>query len=242
MGIYLEKAVAAVVALGMASLLLAGFFLLQVPAASANAQPAEIPAPSAAVSSIAEPRGPQTVIFAGGCFWGVQGVFQHVKGVTRAVSGYAGGTLGNPDYEAVSTGRTGHAESVQVTYDPAQVSYATLLQVFFSVVHDPTELNRQGPDRGTQYRSAIFTTTGAQLEATKAYIAQLQAAKVFNAPIVTQVQGTTRFYRAEGHHQDYLTLNPDAAYIRYNDAPKIAALKQEYPSLYRDKPVLVGTR
>ena len=242
MSIHLEKVVAAVVALGMACLLLVGFFVLQVPGASANAQAAEVPAPSAAVSGIAEPRGLQTVVFAGGCFWGVQGVFQHVNGVTRAVSGYAGGTRGNPTYEDVSTGRTGHAESVQVTYDPAQVSYADLLQVFFSVVHDPTELNRQGPDHGTQYRSAIFTTTDAQLEATKAYIAQLQAAKVFSAPIVTQVQGTTRFYRAEGYHQDYLTLNPNAAYIRYHDAPKLAALKQDYPALYRDRPVLVGTR
>jgi peptide-methionine (S)-S-oxide reductase len=181
-----------------------------------------------------------TIVLAGGCFWGVQGVYQHVKGVTNAVSGYAGGEKKTAEYETVSTGRTGHAESVQVTYDPRQVSYGRLLQVFFSVVHDPTQLNRQGPDTGTQYRSAIFTTTPEQADVAKAYIAQLDQTHVFKKPIVTKIEPDRTFYPAEGYHQDYLTHNPTQPYIAINDLPKIDDLKHVLPELYRATPVLVA--
>jgi peptide-methionine (S)-S-oxide reductase len=183
-----------------------------------------------------------TAVFAGGCFWGVQGVFQHTKGVLNAVSGYAGGSKATARYELIGSGLTGHAEAVQVTYDPRQVSYAQLLQIFFSVIHDPTQLNRQGPDRGTQYRSAVFTTDAAQKQAAERYIAQLDAAKVYPAKIVTQVGPLVAFYPAEDYHQDYATLHPDSGYIATFDLPKIAALKTMFAAQYRAEPVLVGQR
>jgi peptide-methionine (S)-S-oxide reductase len=183
--------------------------------------------------------GIQTVVLAGGCFWGVQGVFQHTAGVVSAVSGYAGGSKMNAQYELVSTGTTGHAESVQVKYDPKQISYGKILQIFFSVAHDPTQLNRQGPDSGTQYRSAIFTTTDAQKKAAEAYIAQLDAAKVYSRPIVTKVGPLEGFFPAEAYHQDYLTLHPTQPYIAYNDLPKIENLKKIFAANYQEKPTLV---
>ena len=174
----------------------------------------------------------QTVVFAGGCFWGIEAVFEHVKGVTQAVSGYSGGTAETADYQKVSSGRTAHAESVRVTYDPSKVSYGQLLKVFFSVAHDPTQLNRQGPDTGPQYRSAIFTVDAAQQRAAQAYIAQLQAAKSFPRPIVTEVVALKAYYMAEPYHQDYVVHHPDQPYIIYNDLPKVAALKKQFPQLY----------
>jgi peptide-methionine (S)-S-oxide reductase len=176
----------------------------------------------------------ETAVFAGGCFWGIQAVFQHMKGVTNATSGYSGGFTDRPKYEQVGSGTTGHAESVRVTFDPSQVSYATLLKVFFSVAHDPTELNRQGPDVGTQYRSAIFYMTPEQKQQAEAYIKQLSDAHVYPKPIVTQVVAYKAFYPAEDYHQDYAEKHPDEPYIVYNDAPKVANLKKHYPDLYRD--------
>jgi len=170
-------------------------------------------------------------VFAGGCFWGVEAVFRHVKGVTKAVSGYAGGAKA-ADYEEVSSGETGHAESVQVTYDPAQISYGELLRVFFSVAHDPTQLNRQGPDYGTQYRSVIFYRDDEQKRVAQAYIEQLTRAKAFAEPIVTQVVPLPAFYAAESYHQNYLALHRTQPYIVYNDLPKLAALQQAFPNLY----------
>ena len=181
----------------------------------------------------------ETAVFAGGCFWGVQAVFQHTRGVLNAVSGYAGGDQSGARYELVASGRTGHAESVQVTYDPRQVSYGTLLQVYFSVAHDPTTLNRQGPDHGTQYRSAVFYRDAEQKRVTERYIAQLDAAKVFPGRIVTQVTPLTAFHPAEAYHQDYATLHPESPYIAAFDLPKIANLKATMPQVYRDQPVLV---
>ncbi|VVN85262.1 peptide-methionine (S)-S-oxide reductase MsrA [Pseudomonas fluorescens] len=181
----------------------------------------------------------ETAVLAGGCFWGVQGVFQHVKGVKKAVSGYAGGTADTARYERVSDGDTGHAESVEVTFDPTQVSYGTLLQIYFSVAHDPTELNRQGPDTGTQYRSAIFPLSSEQQRVAQAYIAQLDAARSFNKPIVTKLESYNGFYPAEEEHQDFLTEHPTYPYIVINDLPKVAQLKQLYPDRYQEKPVLV---
>ena len=181
----------------------------------------------------------ETAVFAGGCFWGVQGVFQHVKGVKNAVSGYAGGAADTAQYERVSEGDTGHAESVEVTFDPAQVSYGTLLQIYFSVAHNPTELNRQGPDHGTQYRSAIFVQNSEQQRVAQAYIAQLGAAKSFDQPIVTRLESYNGFYPAEEEHQDFLTEHPTYPYIVINDLPKVAQLKQLYPQRYQEKPVLV---
>jgi peptide-methionine (S)-S-oxide reductase len=180
------------------------------------------------------------VVLAGGCFWGVQGVFQHVNGVTSAVSGYAGGDKRTADYESVSLGTTRHAESVQVSYDPRQISYGRLLQIFFSVAHDPTQLNRQGPDTGTQYRTAIFPASAEQAEVAKAYIAQLDQAHAFKKPIVTKIEPDRPFYPAENYHQDYLTRNPRAPYIAINDLPKIEDLKRIFPELYRATPVLVA--
>ena len=181
----------------------------------------------------------ETAVFAGGCFWGVQGVFQHVKGVKNAVSGYAGGAASTAQYERVSNGNTGHAESVEVTFDPAQVSYGTLLQIYFSVAHNPTELNRQGPDSGTQYRSAIFTKNAEQQRVAQAYITQLDAAQVFDKPIVTKLETFNGFYPAEEEHQDFLTEHPTYPYIVINDLPKVAQLKQLYPDRYQEQPVLV---
>ncbi len=179
-------------------------------------------------------------VFAGGCFWGVQGVFQHVKGVTSAISGYAGGSKSSAHYAVVSAGVTGHAEAVEVTYDQREISYGRLLQIFFSVAHDPTTLNRQGPDVGTQYRSAIFPLSDDQARLAQAYIAQLTAARAFDTPIVTKVESGQTFYRAEAYHQDYLTVNPTEPYIVINDLPKIGALERLFGSVYRAKPVLVG--
>ena len=181
----------------------------------------------------------ETAVFAGGCFWGVQGVFQHVKGVKNAVSGYAGGAASTAQYERVSEGDTGHAESVEVTFDPTQVSYGTLLQIYFSVAHNPTELNRQGPDHGTQYRSAIFVQNSEQQRVAQAYIAQLSAAKSFEQPIVTRLESYNGFYPAEAEHQDFLTEHPTYPYIVVNDLPKVAQLKQLYPQRYQEQPVLV---
>ena len=182
----------------------------------------------------------ETAVFAGGCFWGVQGVFQHVDGVKNAVSGYAGGEKKTAEYEVVSGGRTGHAESVKVTYDPAKITYGRLLQIYFSVAHDPTELNRQGPDTGTQYRSTIFPENDEQAKVAKAYIDQLNSANTFGKKLATTIEPGKPFYAAEGYHQDYLTLNPRQPYIVYNDLPKVEALKQMFPNVYRDKPVLVS--
>jgi peptide-methionine (S)-S-oxide reductase len=174
----------------------------------------------------------QTAVFAGGCFWGVDAVFKHVKGVDRVVSGYAGGGASTAQYETVSTGTTGHAESVEVTYDPSRVSYNDLLEVFFAA-HDPTELNRQGPDEGTQYRSAVFYTTADQKKAADAYIAKLDRAKAYSDPIVTQVVALKGFYPAEAYHQDYLEQHPDNPYIVINDLPKLALLREKFPQLYK---------
>jgi peptide-methionine (S)-S-oxide reductase len=178
-------------------------------------------------------KGEATAVFAGGCFWGVDAVFKHVKGVTNVVSGYSGGSAATAKYMLVGTGATGHAESVQVTYDPSKVSYPELLKVFFSVAHDPTQLDRQGPDVGSQYRSAVFYASPAQKEIAQHYIAQLDAAKAFARPIVTQVVPLDKFYPAEDYHQNYLALHPDQPYIVYNDLPKLAELKKEFPAWYR---------
>jgi peptide-methionine (S)-S-oxide reductase len=179
--------------------------------------------------------GKQTAVVAGGCFWGIQAVFQHVKGVISATSGYSGGTVKNPDYETVSSGATGHAESVEIVYDPSQVTYGELLRVFFSVALDPTEVNRQGPDTGTQYRSVIFYGNEEQKRIAQAYIAQLDQAKVFRRAIATQVVELKAFYPAEGYHQNYATVHPNDPYIVYNDAPKVANLRREFPELWNGK-------
>jgi peptide-methionine (S)-S-oxide reductase len=201
-------------------------------AESRPASPVVLPAPAiGAELTAAAPL--DTAVFAGGCFWGIEAVFEHIKGVRSAVSGYAGGKTASPNYEEVSTGSTGHAESVRVVYDPAVVSYGQLLQVFFSVAHDPTQLDRQGPDHGTQYRSAIFYRTPEQQRAAEAYVRQLTAAKTFAKPIVTQVVPLTTFYLAEDYHQDYMAHHPDQPYIVYNDAPKVANLRVQFPQLYR---------
>jgi peptide-methionine (S)-S-oxide reductase len=185
----------------------------------------------------------QTAVIAGGCFWGVQAVYQHTKGVTKAVSGYAGGDKKDADYDRVSSGRTAHAEAVQITFDPRVVSYGKILQIFFSVAHDPTQLNYQGPDHGPQYRTEIFPQNDEQAKIAKAYVAQLDAAKSFAKPIVTKT-GTMKaaFYPAEAYHQDYATLHPNQPYIVVNDAPKVANLKRMFPDAFRDKPVLVAEK
>jgi peptide-methionine (S)-S-oxide reductase len=221
----------------VAALLLAGWAFLGSGIAAEKA--VKLPPPAQDVASTA---ATETAVFAGGCFWGVQAVFQHTRGVLGAVSGYAGGDKASAQYGLVGSGRTGHAESVQVTYDPKQVSFGTLLQVYFSVAHDPTTLNRQGPDVGPQYRSAVFYADAEQKRVTERYIAQLDAAKVFPAKIVTQVAPLSGFYPAEAYHQDYATLHPESPYIAAFDLPKIANLKATMPQLYRDKPVLVGAQ
>jgi peptide-methionine (S)-S-oxide reductase len=195
-----------------------------------------LPAPAIDNPKAAGPM--QTAVLAGGCFWGVQGVFQHTQGVRRVLSGYAGGDKSTAEYEKVSTGETGHAESVQVVFDPREISYGEILRIYFSVAHDPTELNRQGPDTGTQYRSAIFYADAAQQRIAQAYIAQLQKVRAFPRPIVTRIDPLKGFYPAEAYHQDYLTLHPYQPYIVINDLPKIANLKKLFPQQYRDKPVL----
>jgi peptide-methionine (S)-S-oxide reductase len=179
-------------------------------------------------------RGEQVAVFAGGCFWGIEAVFEHVKGVTGVVSGYAGGNVSAPSYEQVSDGTTGHAEAVQITFDSSKISYGTLLKVFFSVAHDPTQLNRQGPDVGTQYRSAIFYANDTQKQVANAYIAQLTKEKVFPRPIVTQVAPLTKFYMAEAYHQDYAAAHPTQPYIMIHDAPKVDRLRKQFPELYRE--------
>ncbi len=204
---------------------------LALPVLAAYAGAAPLPAPAVDIPA-ASVKSPQTAVFAGGCFWGVEAVFRHVKGVTRAVSGYAGGMIVKPSYEQVGTGRTGHAESVEVTYDPAQVSYGQLLAVFFSVAHDPTQKDRQGPDVGTQYRSAIFYVNDEQKRVAEAYIDQLDKAKTFGGPIVTQVAKLPAFWPAEDYHQNYLALHPTQPYIVINDLPKLAALQKEWPGLF----------
>jgi peptide-methionine (S)-S-oxide reductase len=182
----------------------------------------------------------ETAVFAGGCFWGVQGVFQHVRGVRQAVSGYAGGQAATAQYELVGSGMTGHAESVQVTYDPSRVTYGALLQIFFSVAHNPTEIDRQGPDTGTQYRSAIFPANAEQKRVAQAYIAQLDAAHAYPRPIATRIEDKPGFYPAEAYHQDFLTRHPSNPYIQINDMPKLGELKRLFPARYQDEPVLVG--
>jgi peptide-methionine (S)-S-oxide reductase len=196
--------------------------------------------PPPAADQTASQAASETAVFAGGCFWGVQGVFQHVKGVSNALSGYAGGAKRDADYERVSLGDTNHAESVQITYDPKQVSYGRLLQIFFSVAHDPTQLNRQGPDSGTQYRSAIFPLNADQARVAKAYIDQLNEARAFEKKIATKIEMDRPFYPAEAYHQDFLTRNPRYPYIVINDLPKIGELKRVFPDAYRDAPVLVN--
>ena len=193
---------------------------------------AAVPSPAADERKAAG-AGKETAVVAGGCFWGIQAVFQHVKGVVSATSGYSGGTAKNPDYEEVSSGSTGHAESVQVVYDPSQVTYGELLRVFFSVALDPTEVNRQGPDEGTQYRSVIFYGNEEQKHIAEVYIAQLNQARVFSKAIATQVVPLKTFYPAEGYHQNYAELHPNQPYIVYNDAPKVANLRREFPDLYK---------
>jgi peptide-methionine (S)-S-oxide reductase len=196
-----------------------------------------IPAP--AIDAQAGPRRSEVAVLAGGCFWGVQGVFQHVDGVTRAVSGYAGGDADTANYKTVGRGTTGHAESVEITFDPSKISYGKILQIYFSVAHDPTQLNYQGPDMGPQYRSAIFPANEEQARVAKAYIAQLDQAQVYGDTIVTTIEPGHRFHPAEDYHQDYLTLNPTQPYIVINDLPKIENLKRIFPELYREEPVLV---
>jgi len=197
---------------------------------------------AAPAPTLDEPAGTshlEVAVLAGGCFWGVQGVFEHVIGVSQAISGYAGGSEATADYELVSGGATGHAESVQITFDPQQISYGRLLQIYFSVVHDPTQLNRQGPDVGSQYRSTIFPTSEEQARVAQAYIDQLQQAAIFSAPIVTSIEVNREFYPAETYHQDFLVKNPSNPYIEANDLPKIENLKKMQPSEYRDTPVQV---
>lgn len=222
----------------IAPLLLASLAAWQVAVHSAE-RAVIIPPP--ARDEPASAQHSETAVFAGGCFWGVQGVFQHVRGVTQAVSGYSGGVADTAQYETVSTGTTGHAESVRITYDPSKISYGRLLQIFFSVAHNPTEVNRQGPDVGTQYRSALFPVNAAQRDVARAYIAQLNAAHVFAAPIATRIEPFKGFYPAEAYHQNYLTLHPDAPYIMFNDLPKLKQLARLFPALYRSDPVLVST-
>lgn len=223
----------------LATALCAG--LLACNAGIASSKPVVLPDPKSDLPP-ATARNSATAVFAGGCFWGVEAVFEHVKGVRQVSSGYAGGGAGDANYNAVSRGRSDHAEAVKVTYDPSQISYGQLLKVFFSVAHDPTQLNRQGPDRGTQYRSAIFYGDPQQQKVANAYIAQLGAAKSFPAPIVTQLAPLKAFYPAEAYHQDYARLHPNDPYIVYNDAPKVVALKQQFPALYRPEAIAVSVR
>ena len=211
------------------ALLVIIIFALSRPTSSRSA-----PFPDPAVDDPLAPASSQrSMVVAGGCFWGVQAVFQHVKGVVSATSGYSGGEVKNPSYEAVCTGRTGHAESVRLVYDPSQVSFGQILKVFFSVAHDPTEVNRQGPDSGTQYRSAVFFEGDDQQRITRAYIEQLNHAGTFRRPIATQVIPLNQFYQAEAYHQDYATKHPYEPYIAINDLPKVDALRKEHPGLYR---------
>jgi peptide-methionine (S)-S-oxide reductase len=222
----------AVILIGLLST--AAFFVTRSTAEEARA----VPTPT--VDEQADGKTSEVAVIAGGCFWGVQGVFQHVAGVTNAVAGYAGGDKATAHYDMTSNGTTGHAESVQITYDPRKITYGRILQVYFSVAHDPTELNRQGPDSGTQYRSTIFPTSEEQAQVAKAYVAELNSAHVFGAPVVTTIEPGKTFYRAEDYHQDFLAKNPGYPYIVYNDLPKVANLKHLFPALYKPDPVLVS--
>jgi peptide-methionine (S)-S-oxide reductase len=226
-----------IIGIAAATLTIAGAALWNRSDLATAATPAAgIPAPALDTPN---PAKNDTAIFAGGCFWGVQGVFQHVKGVRSAVSGYSGGSRATARYERVGAGDTGHAEAVRINYDPTQISYGTLLRIYFSVVADPTTLNYQGPDHGTQYRTAIFPLSSSQKAVAQSYIAQLGKSGAWKRPIVTRVEPYKGFYPAEAYHQDYLALNPGAFYIRANDLPKVAALKANFPTLYRARPVLV---
>ncbi|MER8700443.1 peptide-methionine (S)-S-oxide reductase MsrA [Mesorhizobium sp. M0184] len=234
-GVVKRSSIFAKAALAALILTAAAAVFWQTPAVSAE-DAVVIPPPAMDEKATA---GTEKAVFAGGCFWGVQGVYQHVKGVTSAVSGYAGGDKDTAVYEMVGTSRTGHAESVEITYEPSKVTYGHLLQVYFSVAHNPTQLNYQGPDSGTQYRSTIFAENDTQKKIAESYIAQLDKAKVFPKPIVTTLETGKTFYPAEDYHQDFLTLNPTYPYIVYNDLPKVENLKRLFPNLYREKPVLV---
>ena len=219
---------------GLTACALAGALALAAVACGAEA-PVVLPAP--AVDNSRQGGAPETAVLAGGCFWGMQGVFEHVRGVQRVLAGYSGGSRASAQYETVSRGDTGHAESVQITFDPRQVSYGELLQIYFSVAHDPTQLDRQGPDRGTQYRSVVFYADATQQRIASSYVAQLDKAGAFPRRIVTRVDALTGFYPAEDYHQDFYLKNPRNPYIVFNDLPKIRALKQLFPDYYRDPPV-----
>jgi peptide-methionine (S)-S-oxide reductase len=222
------------------SMILSAFVLSLAAAPVARAEPAVVIPPPAA-DEPAQAQGLETAVIAGGCFWGIQAVYQHVKGVDNAVSGYAGGAEKDAVYYTVGSGRTGHAESVKVVFDPKQVSYGQILQIYFSVAHDPTQLNRQGPDSGSQYRSEIFPQSQAQAKVAKDYIAQLNAAHAFKQPIATKIGAVkTAFYPAEDYHQDYAVRNPFQPYIVINDAPKISNLKRLFPDVWREQPVTVA--
>lgn len=226
---------------GVASIALAAALVLTLRAPLFGAEPPVV-IPPPAVDLPKQPGSAQTAVLAAGCFWGVQGVFEHVHGVKKVISGYSGGEKRTAEYETVSTGSTGHAESVMITYDPAQISYGQLLQIAFSVVHDPTELNRQGPDQGSQYRSAIFAQNADQQRVAQSYISQLNQAHAFAKPIATKVEPFKGFYPAENYHQDYLLHNPTALYIAYNDLPKIENFKRTFPDLYNADPVLASSK
>jgi peptide-methionine (S)-S-oxide reductase len=216
--------------------LLAIFVLCAAVACSATTTATTVGIPDPAVDApLASVKGEQTAVLAGGCFWGIEAVFEHVKGVTNVTSGFAGGTRSTANYETVSEGVTGHAESVRITYDPSQITYGQLLKIFFAVAHDPTELNRQGPDTGTQYRSAIFYANEEQKRIALAYIEQLNKAHAFESAIVTQVSALDSFYEAEGYHQDYAAHHPKDPYIVINDLPKVANLRKQFPNLYRER-------
>ena len=220
----------------VARALIAGSSLVLALYSSARAEGETVPLPNpAADAPLAKATGQQTAVFAAGCFWGIEAVFKHVNGVISSTSGYSGGSADSATYEKVSSGSTGHAEAVKVVYDPSKISYGSLLKVLFSAAHDPTQLNRQGPDTGTQYRSAIFFANEEQQKIAQAYVNQLQAAKVYRKPIVTQVTPLKAFYQAEDYHLDYLARNPYQPYIVFNDLPKLAALKKAFPHIYRGK-------
>ena len=227
----------------LASLTFAALTLAALAACQLRADAVDKVIPAPAVDTpAAEATGPQTAVLAGGCFWGVQGMFEHVQGVTKVVAGYSGGSKTTAHYQMVGTETTGHAESVEITFDPKQVSYGQLLQLFFSVAHDPTQLDRQGPDRGPSYRSEIFFASPSQERVARAYVKQLTEAKVFAAPIATKIEPLKAFYPAEDYHQDYLIQHPNQPYIVFNDLPKIEALKRVYPERYRPEPVTLTTR